>query len=188
MRIYLCILCTLLALGSAQAAEKLEELPGYVDLSGIAIPEDAETSIEVYLKKPLLRLVAEASRSQEPEFAEMIDQIELISVGGFSVDDEELSRIRAQIAETVEKLENTGWEKVARVRERGEHLHVYLRVDGDEIVGLLVMGFEKEREAIFVNIVGHIDPAEIGRIGSRFNIAPLDSLRLGQAEPSTSSR
>jgi len=188
MRIYLCALSALLILDGVAAAEKLEELPGYVDLSHIAIPEGAETSMEVYLKKPLLRLVAEASRSKEPEFAELVDGIELISVSGFSVEDEDLLRIQGQIAETTKRLEAAGWEKVARVREKGETLHVYLRVDGDEIVGLLVMGFEKEREAIFVNIVGHIDPAEIGRIGSRFNIAPLDSLRLERTESSASSR
>lgn len=188
MRIYLCVLGLLLALGTARAGENIEDKPGYVDFGLITVPEEAETSIEVFIKGPLLRMVSAATRRDEPELAEMVDKIDLIRVQVFSVEEEERPRAREEIAALAGKMEAEGWEKVARIREKDELIHVYLRAKGEEIAGLLVMGFEEDDEVIFVNIVGDIDPAEIGRIGSKFNISPLDSLRLDREDASTSSR
>jgi hypothetical protein len=48
----------------------------------------------------------------------------------------------------------------------------------DRIAGLVVMAVEPGDEAAFVNIVGDIDPAQIGRLGRKFDIEPLDSIRI----------
>lgn len=189
MRIYLCLLSLLIAQGTARAGEDIEKMPGYVAFDAyITVPTETETSIEVYLKAPLLRMVSAAIRREEPELAEMIDGISLIRVHGFSVAARELARVRKEIAALAASLEETGWERVARIREGDELIHVYLRIDGEKVTGLLMMGFEEADEAVFVNIVGDIDPAQIGRLGSKFNIAPLDSLRLDRESASTSAR
>lgn len=189
MRIYLCLFSLLCALGSAGAGEDIEKMPGYVALDRyITIPTEAETSIEVFLKAPLLRMVSAATRGDEPELAEMIDGISLIRVQGFSVEAENLARCREEIAALAAGMEESGWERVARIREGDELIHVYLKTNGEGVDGLMMMGFEEPDEAIFVNIVGDIDPAQIGRLGSKFNIAPLDSLRLDRKKASTSVR
>ena len=189
MRIYLCLFSLQLALGSAEGGEDIEKMPGYVALDEfITIPTEAETSIEVFLKAPLLRMVSAATRRNEPELAEMIDGISLIRVQGFSVEAENLVRVREEIAGLASGMEESGWERVARIREGDELIHVYLKSNDDEVDGLMMMGFENPDEAVFVNIVGDIDPAQIGRLGSKFNIAPLDSLRLDRKKASTSAR
>ncbi|MBT4496813.1 MAG: DUF4252 domain-containing protein [Gemmatimonadetes bacterium] len=189
MRIYLCLFSLLIALGSAGAGENIEKMSGYVALDQyLTIPTEAETSIEVFLKAPLLRMVSAATRRDEPELAEMIDGISLIRVQGFSVAAENLARVREEIAALAAGMEENGWERVARIREGDELIHVYLKTNGEKVDGLMMMGFENPDEAIFVNIVGDIDPAQIGRLGSKFNIAPLDSLRLDRKKASTSAR
>ena len=189
MRIYLCLFSLLLALGSAEGGEDIEKMPGYVALDEfITIPTEAETSIEVFLKAPLLRMVSAATRRNEPELAEMIDGISLIRVQGFSVEAENLVRVREEIAGLASGMEESGWERVARIREGDELIHVYLKSNDDEVDGLMMMGFENPDEAVFVNIVGDIDPAQIGRLGSTLHISPLDSLQLGTEDMSTSSR
>jgi len=189
MRIYLCLFSLLIALGTAGAGEKIEKMPGYVALDKyITIPTEAETSIEVFLKAPLLRMVSAATRGDEPELAEMIDGISLIRVQGFSVEVENLARVREEIAALSSRMEENGWERVARIREGDELIHVYLKTSGEGVDGLMMMGFEEPDEVVFVNIVGDIDPAQIGRLGSKFNIAPLDSLRLDRKKASTSTR
>ena len=189
MRIYLCMLSLLIAQGAARAGEDIEKMPGYVAFDEyITVPTETETSIEVYLKAPLLRMVSAATRREEPELAELIDGISLIRVQGFSVAAGELIRVREEIAALAARMEKDGWERVMRIREKDELIHVYLRTLGEEISGLLMMGFEELDEAVFVNIVGEIDPAQIGRLGSKFNIAPLDSLRLDRENASTSTR
>jgi hypothetical protein len=188
MKSQLKFLCVLLGLAATQVAAKVDDLPGYVDLSHIAVPEDAKESIEVNLKKPLLRLAAAAVQLSDPELARIIDDIDLIAVTGFTVAQEDMSVFQAEMARIGQQLGEQGWEKAARVREKGgEQFEVYLKAKDEEIVGLLVMGFEKGQEAVFVNLAGRIDPAQIGRIGSRLNISPLDSLHLDQRVGTTQS-
>ena len=47
---------------------------------------------------------------------------------------------------------------------------------GDNIDGLVVMVVSDDDEAVFVNVVGTIDPAQIGRIGHSFRIDALDDI------------
>jgi len=188
MRIYHCLLVLVLAAGPATAREDIERHPGYVDFGLVTIPEAAATSVEVYLKRPLLRMVSAATRATEPELAEMIDGLDLIRVHAFAVAPEDLPRVGEEIDMLAATVEEGGWERVAHIREQDELVHVYLKSEGDQVDGLLVMGFEEGDQAVFVNIVGDIDPAQIGRLGSTLHISPLDSLQLGTEDMSTSSR
>jgi hypothetical protein len=63
---------------------------------------------------------------------------------------------------------------VARIREDENEVYLYVKEHGEEIDGLTAMVISEEGEAVFVNIVGHIDPSQIGRIGRRFDIDELD--------------
>jgi hypothetical protein len=47
----------------------------------------------------------------------------------------------------------------------------------DGIVGLCLM-VESDEDAVFINIVGDIDPGALGRLGRKFNIVPLEDLGL----------
>ena len=190
MRFYFILLLALCLLpGIAHAADELEAHPGYVDLSAIETVSGREASIEVYLKGPILRLVAEASRLEEPELAEMLTRLKIIQLRGFPLrddtDPQEISRVKEEIEKIAEQLESQRWEKVVRVREDNEHVYVYLKLQGEIITGLTVMVTESNDEIILVNIAGDIDPTQIGRIGRRFNITPLDSLHLDHEDLKT---
>ena len=50
---------------------------------------------------------------------------------------------------------------------------------GRVIAGMVVMVVSPEDdETVFVNIVGQIDPEQIGRIGRKFDIDPLDEMTV----------
>ena len=40
------------------------------------------------------------------------------------------------------------------------------------------MAVQEKQEAVFVNIVGEIDPAKLGKLSEKFNIPKLNSLEL----------
>lgn len=186
MRRSYCVLIVLLALGvgPARADTAVEEQPGYVDLSDLGLPSGTEATVEVNLRGAVLRLIGAASRGEEPEFAEMIDKLQLIRVLIFPLKDLDPTRVQDRIAALGSRVEQQGWEKVVRVKEREEQAHVYLKLTGEQIAGLLVMAVDNsdkgEDAVVFVNIVGQIDPEQIGRLGQQLNISPLDSIRLDQ--------
>ena len=185
MRLILISLCSLLIpilLPEVCASQKLEDLPGYVDFGSIEGLNEEEASVEVFLRDSLLHLVAAAARKDEPELSAMLDELRLIQVRVFPFEGEEADAFKGRMDATATELESMGWEKVVRVRDDHEEVYVHLRMEDDEIVGLLVMAVEPGDEVVFVNIVGRIDPEQLGRLGSRFNISPLDSLSIGNAD------
>lgn len=184
MRRLYCVLIVLLALGvvPGRAETAVEKLPGYVDLSDLGLPPGTEATVEVNLRGAVLRLIGAASRTEEPGFAEVVDKLQLIRVQVFPLKDLDPTKVQERIAALGSRVEQQGWEKVVRVKEQDEQAHVYLKLNGEQIAGLLVMAVDKSdqggEEVVFVNIVGDIDPEQIGRIGQQLNISPLDSIKL----------
>ncbi|NNF57563.1 MAG: DUF4252 domain-containing protein [Rhodothermaceae bacterium] len=133
-----------------------------------------EARVEVNLQGPLLRLVAEASRAEEPEFAAMVDAMRGIFVRQYALSTAR-SGVSTRVRDMARSLESSGWQTLVRVREDDEDIFIYLLPDGDIIDGLVVMALNStDDEATFVTFEGRIDPEQIGRLGARFNIDALE--------------
>jgi hypothetical protein len=181
----ICIALTILGLGfqpnSALAqSNALENHPGYVNLDVIPGRINLEPSIEVHIKGAILRLAASATEREDPELADMLLGLKAIRVFGYNADfwtDDIASDLHVLAGEMAVQLDNSGWDVMVRVRERDERVHVYLKELDAIIQGMMVMVVDSE-EAVFVNITGTLDPAQIGRIGSRFHIDALEELDI----------
>jgi len=60
--------------------------------------------------------------------------------------------------------------------KRGENVYVHLKMGETLLQGITVMAVEEGESVTFVNIVGEIDPEQIGRLGRKFDIHELDEL------------
>ena len=169
-------LSALLLAVHAQAYEAPNRQPGYVDFDSLGMAGEPETTVEIYLKGPLLLLISEATRHEDPELADLLSKLKLIRVQTYALKNRDAREAETKAAETVSRLERAGWETVVRVREKKERVTISMKMNAEEIQGLFVTVVEPGDEAVFINIVGDIDPAQIGRIGRKFNISPLESL------------
>ena len=102
-----------------------------------------EARIEVNLRGAILRLVAEASRHEEPEFASMVDGLRGIYVRQYSLSSAR-SGVSGEIRELARSFERDGWETLVRVRDEGEDVFIFLNVSGDVMGGLVVMSLDEE--------------------------------------------
>lgn len=179
-----CVVLTLVVLalvapGAAAVPKKddYKRAPGYIDFEAMNTFGDLESTVEVFIKGPLLRMAVEAVREEEPELAEMLSGLKLIRVHVFEIN-RDMGRDLVEKTEKLSKdLEDKGWEMAVRVREEHENVNIYmLPGKGENIDGLVVMVVSEDDEAIFVNVVGTIDPAQIGRIGHSFRIDALDDI------------
>ncbi|MDP6041519.1 MAG: hypothetical protein QGG64_23430, partial [Candidatus Latescibacteria bacterium] len=64
----------------AHADTDYESMPGYVNLANLDLPEDVESTTDVFIKKPLLKLVSIAIKSgakkdEDRELAEILSQL-----------------------------------------------------------------------------------------------------------------
>lgn len=160
----------------AQVHSSVQSDPGFLDLNMIESWFDEEANIEVNVQGALLNLVMEASRHEDEELAEMLGKLKGVYVRGYEVSPDAVDRIVARTGRLAQSLSADGWETVVRVRDKEDaRVDVFMRTNDSRIAGLVVMVVDLE-ETIFVNIVGEIDPADIGRIGGRFNVPDIPGM------------
>jgi hypothetical protein len=174
----------------AQTPETYKEHPGHVDFGSFEQFQNAATTVEVSIKGPLLKFVSKATAHEDPELSDLIDKLLLIRVNVFSIEDNQIDTVNGIIQNVSKTLASSQWERMVRVQQEGEHVEVYIQFgEADSLTGLAVMalGDDKDREgenlqAVFVNIVGTIDPNQLGKLSAKFNIPNIDDLGFGETE------
>lgn len=167
----LALLCTLaVPLTSAQS--------GPLDIRTIDMLFERDAKVEVNLRGSLLRLAVEATRDSEPEVAEMVDGLNAVTVRVYELDTAR-GDLAFRLSEIGDRFEAAGWFTFIRVRgdeEDPEDVWIYVREDGDVFGGMAVMALDHEdNDAAFILIDGLIDPAQVGRLSSRFGGPDLDN-------------
>jgi len=162
--------------------------PGYVDFEGLGLVDADEVNLRVSLFGPILRLVAEATRQDEPGFSELLDKLRAIRADIYEVDPDRRASLRRRTTETARLLERRGWQTVVEVRSAtGDLSFIQTRSDGSTISGLSVMYIEPDGSAGFINIVGDVSPEELGRLGRTFHIEPLERMQ-SELDPADQSQ
>ena len=61
------------------------------------------------------------------------------------------------------KLSDQGWESVVTVNSADEQVRIFMKLNDEAVDGITVMAVE-ENEAVFVNIIGDINPEELSKV------------------------
>ncbi|WP_439100251.1 DUF4252 domain-containing protein [Congregibacter sp.] len=167
MKTFALILCLLLTPASAYSADAASaDLPGYVDFSTLS-NEYGEARVTVNLGGSILKLVG-AMQHDDPAARETLKNLDYIRVQVYDTAGD--TAVAASRMDGVSaKLLNAQWEQIVRVKEAGERVHVFVKEGGDRIKGLMIMAVDSE-EAVFVNILGDIDPAHLETVVSQMNV------------------
>ena len=160
-------------------AQNLDRDPGYVDFGRLESWFGDEAKVEIDVRGALLRMVASSSRREDPELANMLSRLRAVQVRVYPLTPAVRNALRGRTSEFARGLRSAGWESVVRVRDEGSHVDMMLRTLGDHVAGLMVMvtDDEDDDEAVFINIVGDVDPDQVGRIGERFGVRNLPNPR-----------
>lgn len=176
-----CLFFMLCLLPLQVEAQPMDDPSGYVDFSGFDERFGTEASLEVDIRGQMLQLVAESSREEDPELAELLDRLDVIQVRGFPMLRSQFRRMESHSRDIAEVLEDEGWHTVVKLRDFGQYVDVYAKENETFIEGLMMMVVDTELgETVLINIVGSMRADELGRIGSRFDIAPLEDMMTDQ--------
>jgi hypothetical protein len=161
----------------ADEDREIKNHPGYINFDEIEIPGTAEETVEVYVKGPLLKLLAKATEDDDPGLADVMSKLLMVRINTFSIDPELADRLKPKINKIENQLNDQKWEKAVRVKDRRDLVNIFIKTDNQErIVGVVVMAIEDEDEAVFVNIVGEMDWRSLRKIGRKFDIDELKDL------------
>ena len=155
------LFCTLLSLPAIAQEDELKDLPGYVDFGDLSAMY-GEPKIIINLGGTMLNFVGMMSSSESPETAEMMSKLKGVRVQMFNIDDN-ADVAKSQFKEVRGKLNSSGWEPIVQVNEEDEQVLIYMKMEGQNMEGMTVMVVDDE-EAVFVNIIGQLNPAELGKV------------------------
>ncbi|HEX6995209.1 MAG TPA: DUF4252 domain-containing protein [Gammaproteobacteria bacterium] len=165
------------ALAQQQQQQQQQQSPFRFDsIPGIA----AEPHVQIDLGPALLGFAAEAARQSDPSAADMIAGLRGVSVRVY----EELAdaaAVQSFVDQTSQSLEQSGWERVVFVQDGTDKVRVHARVENEQIVGMTVMVLDPS-EAVFINIDGQIDPAQLGRVAAGMGFGDVLGAIMGAAQ------
>lgn len=160
----------------ALTPEELRAQPGYVEFGDVWRWSDGDEEVEIELTQPLLGVVGAFVSDEDPELSKLIMDLHLVRVNSFSFRHDDEEDVRKLIDDLSGKLTGNTWDNIIKVRERGERVNVFVRMDGDGrtkegtfLSGLTVLVYERG-QATFVNVVGRFRLEDIARVGRHFDI------------------
>lgn len=163
-------------------------VPGFVDAGELDLYDRPENiAVEVNLEGPLVRFMAELVKGGDPELSEALGKIRSFRFRLFQPKPDEVADIRRRITRATQRLEKRRWQRVLVVADEGNKSYLYIKTEGESIIGLVVLFLDDEDQFGFINLAGEIDPAQIGRIGQHYDIDVLEDA-VDELEKSTPPR
>jgi hypothetical protein len=159
--------CSLLALPAIAQEDELKDLPGYVDFGDLSATY-GEPKIIINLGGTMLNFVSMMSSEESPETSEMISKLKGIRVQIYTLD-EDVGAAKDQFSQVKGDLKSSGWEPIVQVNEEDEQVLVYMKTVKGNMEGMTVMVVDEE-EAVFDNVIGQLNPEELGRVMDTFDV------------------
>ena len=161
------LFCMLVTLPVIAQEDELKDLPGYVDFGDLSVTYGVP-KLTINLGGTMLNFVGMMSSSESPETSDLISKLKGIRVQIYSLD-ENVDAARSQFIETKGNLKSSGWEPIVQINEEDEQVLVYMKTEKDNMEGMTVIVVDED-EAVFVNIIGQLNPAELGRVMEQFDV------------------
>jgi len=161
------LFCTLFTLPVIAQEDELKDLPGYVDFGDLSLTY-GEPKITINLGGTMLNFVGMMSSSESPETSEMISKLKGIRVQIYAIEDNADAAFD-QFSDTKSSLKSSGWEPIVQVNEDDEQVLVYMKAIDGHMEGMTVMVVDEE-EAVFVNVIGQLNPAELAQVMDKFDV------------------
>lgn len=156
-----------LAFPALAQEDALKAFPGYVDF-GELNSTFGEPTVQISIGASLLSLVGTLSAQEDPDAAELFKKLNGVRVNVYET--EAMADGAVDLVKDISgQLSVSGWESVVTVNSADEQVRVFMKINGETIDGITVMAVE-ESEAVFVNVIGDINPAELERVMKNFDI------------------
>jgi len=171
--------CT--GIAAAADADDVKKAPGYVDFGALNVFGSKEADKTIFIEQGLMQFIAAAVAKDDPELADMLSKLLQIRVQTFAIEADKLEAIEQKTQDMSKKLEGQGWTTMVKMLDRREsgQTFIYSKMVNGKMQGLVVMNVEPKDDASFINIVGEIDPEQLGKLQSKFGaMHGLDSLGI----------
>ena len=151
--------------------------PGFVDFGPALTGIPSTKCVDVNLPEPLLAFAATVAKGRDADAAALIKDLRQVRVNVLGMDEKNRGELTARMQKIRTDLAAQGWLRAVTVQDNGDDVSVLVKLGANSTVeGLTVTVLSKSNDAVFVNIVGNIDPARLAAIGERYGIDHLKTI------------
>ncbi|MEP5766678.1 MAG: DUF4252 domain-containing protein [Halieaceae bacterium] len=147
----------------------MQSLPGYVNFGEL---EEfyGEPRVMININGFLLKFMsaAAAASKNDQEAALLMRNLDGVRVNVYDTVGK-LEPAKEQIATVKKVLQKAGWQPVVQVKKTDEEVQIFMKGDDGGMQGLTVMTVNTE-EAVFINILGEIDPTQLNAVMAQLNV------------------
>ena len=169
------IVTVLVMVGMTASAQVDSSHPGYYGIEEMGVLAKSDLEVDIDLQGAMLKVAAGALQEEEggddADLAQLVAGLERVRVQVGSPQGADATTIAYSFETAIANLESSGWNRILRVMDEGEQVHIFAREGNGNIVGLTVLVNDGDEEIVLVNIVGDIDPVVLGKM-----IAKADQL------------
>ena len=175
-RLLITAVCTLLAFPALAQEDALKDLPGFVDF-GELTSIYGEPKVNISIGGALLGFVAAMAENDDPETAELFNKLKGVRVSVYSTEEMGAEAAFDQVGRVKSTLQSSSWQPIVQVNDDGEQVQIFMKMDGDKMNGLTLMAVDDE-EAVFINVIGQLDPRELSQVMDNFDIDLDDAMEM----------
>lgn len=157
-----------LSLSAMAQEDELRDLPGFVDfgeLAGIY----GDPKVEISVGAALLGFLSAVSKNEDPETAEIFETLKGVRVNVYELNGDAGPALD-QMDLVIDDLKRDNWAPVVRVNDEDEHVQIFMKLNGSTIEGLTLMAVGDDDEAVFINVIGNLDPDKLAKVTDKFDI------------------
>jgi len=146
---------------------------GQIDFADLS-SHYGEPKVEINLSASLMRLVGSFADSEDPEVGNILSNLESIKVRVYNLNGK-TEKANSTVDRVSGELRADNWETLVTVNDNEENqkVRIFSKSTSNVIDGVVVMVVSPEKEggeAVFINIVGEIDPDKIGKVAESLDI------------------
>ena len=134
--------------------------------------------VDINLPPSLLAVASQFVEKSDHDTAELIRHLKLVRVNVVKLGDSNRAQALDHIRRVRESLKD--WRTIVSVRQpNGDNVDISMKSRGNDLIeGFVITVIRPNGDAVFVNVVGDITPAQLGMIASRLSIPGIQNLEL----------
>ena len=162
------------AMAAVAQEDSLKDLPGYIDFGEMS-DYYGEPKVMINIGGSILRFVSGFAAEDDPEAAEMMRNLKGVRIQVYSTEDADAGPALDQASNMKSLLQSQNWEPIVQVNEPDNQAHIFMKLNNDKMEGLAVMAVDGN-EAVFINIIGQLDPNQLSQVMDNFDVDIDDHL------------
>lgn len=134
------------------------------DLSSIY----GEPKVNINLGGTMLSFASVVAKSTNPEASALVSALEFVSVQVYDLNNSPHEAF-SSMKKVTSAIQDKQWEQIVQVNEENEKVRVFAKLDEEKISGIVVFVVNQD-ESVFINVVGELDPENLGQIAASLNL------------------